>query len=234
MEGLDISKEFEKKEVQPEKPKKEDPSLEKRSQKFLFVVLGLILVVGIIVFSNSSPEILTLDDKFEATMKGKLDESEGYLYNGFAFVNVEGLWVTRLLMGETQIQSTLHFGPKDVEDVPVEGSLNQSFFQREIFLTIDPNSSQQSYLGVAGVELGGNLFRASNAIILASCTQNHTACDDRPIVTCNSTEKPVIELRIANETKIILDGNCAILQGYEFGVVKAVDKFLLKWYRIEE
>ena len=88
---------------------------------------------------------------------------------------------------------------------------------------------------MSAAELSLNLAKGIGVRPIAACTHNSTECEGRPILTCDNTELPVIYLRINEdlpEGGIFFEDNCIILEGNEWGIVKAVDAFLLKWYRI--
>ena len=48
----------------------------------------------------------------------------------------------------------------------------------------------------------------------------------------NPQGKPVIELKWANKTKITSQGTCILVEGKDYGIVKAVDRLVLQWYGI--
>ena len=140
----------------------EDAPEEPHSDKYFYIILAAIIVVfiSIIAFRNlSSPTgAASFDELHELNLKGKLSSDEGYVYNGFSFVLFDGLWYTKVGIGENNFQIPLHFGPKDVEAVPVTGDLSNDFNQgNEIYVTVNPISSDQDYIALAASELAQNL-----------------------------------------------------------------------------
>lgn len=222
----------------PQEEKKEtEKERDKKSERNVIIAIGFIILVIAVFFVTKAinkPEALTLDDLFDKTLEGKINEEKGYMYNGYAFVYDETMqsWVTRIQHGSAVVQIPLHYGPRDLVNVSSSGTIDKSFEQREIFITFDPNSTQMKYIALSAAELSLNLAKGVNAIPIAACTTNETACAGRPIVTCDNTERPVIYLKIENSTRVIGKGNCIQIQGKEWELVKAVDRFLLKWYQV--
>ena len=164
-------------------------------------------------------------------------ENENELtYNNFEFINVDGLWQTKWERDGQLYVIDFRHNPEQVEDVPVEGTTDIRFQLESIYLTIDPSEERDratAYVSIAAVELGRKLVTPFERQVVTACTVNETiACWDRPIITCDNTNKTVIYLKQANETKIILDGNCATIQGQGQEIVRAADKALFQWLGI--
>lgn len=164
-------------------------------------------------------------------------ENENELtYNNFEFINVGSFWQTKWERDGQLYVIDFRYNPEQVEDVPIEGTTDIRFQLESVYLTIDPSEERDrdtAYLAIAAVELGRKLVTPFERQIITACTVNETiACWDRPIVTCDNTNKTVIYLKQANETKIILDGNCVTIQGKGQEIVRAVDKALFQWLGI--
>ena len=185
---------------------------------FIFIVVFLFVFVGVkLIYKPKPVEYPAID------------------YNGFSFSQIAGIWHTNWQHNEKLFTISLRFNPLDVKNVIQEGKLNDTFKQKQIHITFDPeaNSSEFKYIALAASELTLNLYKALGKEAIASCTKNATeACLNRSIVTCDSDDKAVILLKNSGEPRIILDGNCMTLQGYEFDLLKSVDKVLYQWYRI--
>ncbi len=167
---------------------------------------------------------------------GGNDDDTTLKYNGFDFVNVNGLWQTTWERDGQQYILDFRNNPKQVEDVPVTGSVDVRFNLEPTYLAIDPpdeQSPRNSYIALALIELSTKLVDPFERNITAACTRNETdACLDRPIVTCDSVNSSVIYLKYEEPTKITLKGNCAVLQGTELNLVRAADKALFQWLGI--
>ena len=233
--SIDVGK---KEEVKPmQSPiQKEDPKSEKRSSVIIIgsILLIIVIIGSFILFQNKEePRALTLDELFLEVLNGNINDDTGYLYTGFAFVNAQDTWFTRIRLDDDIIQIPLHYGARDIEDIPVEGKLNEVFKQRNIYITFDTNSTGMQYVALSAAELSLNLAKGINAVPIAACTSDEDpSCEGRPILTCENTTVPIIYLKQAEEEKVLLEGNCITVQGKDTGLVEAVDRFLLLIYGI--
>ena len=157
-------------------------------------------------------------------------------YNNFKFEQIENAWYTQWQNDAGDVKNIgLRFNPKEVETVPVSGGLNATFQQPLFYITFDPDadSEQFKYLALAVGELGLNIVRGFDARIQSACTKNVTdACIEHPIVTCDDDDKAVYYLKIADEPRVTLDGNCLTIEGKDFELIRAVDRVLYHFYRI--
>ena len=80
---------------------KEEPS----SQDGKAIVISILVIIGIFVLafggfqsynSITAATVINVDDLHQENVNGNLDTEEGYLYNGFSFVLVDGLWWTEV------------------------------------------------------------------------------------------------------------------------------------------
>ncbi len=215
--------------------------------KTILIVVGII--IGIFAFSIAGfklyetymggAEVINVDELHKENLQGDLNEEEGYMYNGYSFVYVDGLWWTEVNRFGTLLKIPLHFGAKDVDDIPVTGTLDQAFNKGEIvYIAISPETTNKYYtLGLS--ELNFNIIKGIDRSIEAACTENNSICDNRTIISCENTQgKPVVELELTNYTnstgsgKIEFKGSCIKISGQDYELVKAVDKVLLTWYGI--
>lgn len=209
------------------------------SKGLLFIVLGIVGIFVLIMGSFSAyhyfstAAVVSVDELHQQNLQGDLNEEEGYVYNGYSFVKADGLWWTQMNKFGTLLKIPLHFGPKELEDIPVSGTLNDSFNRGDnVYIAIDPDV-QDKYYTLAISELSFNTVKGMDRLPIGSCTKNNWACDNRTIISCNNTQgKPVIELALANETKVELQGTCIKVSGKEYGIVKAVDRILYQWYGV--
>ena len=155
-------------------------------------------------------------------------------YNGFEFKYDGTFWNTEWQNGLNKYALPLRYNPKEAESVQVFGKLDDSFNNRSnIYITIDPtNKASLKWVGLAKGELIWSLIGPIQKKVNDSCTVNSTECTGFPIVDCTDTNKSVIYL-VPNETaKILASGTCVVIEGSEFELVKAVDRFLYSWYGI--
>lgn len=227
---------MEEKEQSPTEEAENLPEESKRSGLFLFVAIAVIVlviisfVVGLRLLNPNKPK--TIDEAIDDTLKGKQTENN-FLYNNYAFVEAGNMWYTRWQKGNNLYTIPLRFNPRQVENVTIIGELDKRFDPKNLYITFDPRKEPFAYVALGAAELSINLVRALDAVPTAACAYNTTAaCSARPIVTCQDEDKAVIFIREANETAVLLNGNCIVIQGDQMNLLKAVDRVLYIWYGI--
>jgi len=221
-----------------EASKKEDS---KEDSKKLLILIGIVLVafvlffIGFNIFSPDDQKVITIEDLHKMNLNGELKEDQGYLYNGFSFVKHSNLWNTKILRDDTEFDLNLHYGPREVEDIQIKG--NGELDKSEIYIAFDfsNESKPMGNLALAGAELSLSLAKGLNIVPIAACINDQSeTCIDRPIVGCEDNDKDIIILLEQDPTDIIFKDNCVTISGKEKNIIKAVDRFLLRWYGIVE
>jgi hypothetical protein len=206
--------------------------------KNLLIAIGVVVIVFGLLFSVNlffKPKPVTVDSLVDKTLSGEQNPETNFVYHGFVFIEVGGLWQTQWQFKNTQYIILLHYSPLELENIKIVGDINSSFDSKEIYLTFDPLGSELKYVAMSAGEISLNLVRALNTIPVAACSRNETdACADRPIINCSNTDKPVIFLKESNETMIDLKGNCIILQGAGADIAKVSERMIYQWYGIME
>lgn len=232
-----------KEEFSPEEIKNDSRFGEKDGRNILILVGALLVVLFIALggfklydqFTGANiADVIDVDKLHQMNREGKLDESRGYMYNGYSFVSADGMWWTEKMIFDTLTKIPLHFGPKEVEDILLEGELSEEFNQgEEVYITIDPKVVDK-YYSLALSELSFNMVKGIQRRPAGVCIEEHPACEEREIISCenNAENKPLIELSLANETKIEFIGSCIKISGLGYGIVKAANRILYKWYGI--
>ena len=179
--------------------------------------------------------ITSVDELHKRNINGELSREYGYVYNGFSFVKYDGLWWTEVEKQGRLIKIPLHFSPKDVDFIEVEGELGADFNDgEEVFISISPTTANKFYT-LSAAELSSNVVKGINRMPVAACTEDNEICTDRLILNCENTEgKPVVELSLEEEPGIELSGTCIKIKGKDYNLVRAVDRLLLKWYGVME
>ena len=159
---------------------------------------------------------------------------QGYDYNGFSFIKGKDMWFTQIQPpGENKIYTIeLRYGPKELEDIPIIGEPKLFLTINKTYITFDPYNENLKYIGLAIGDIDINLINVLNIEPVAACTKNHSGCSDRPIKDCDNTNYPVILVKQDPVAFIEQKGNCLIIQGNDFELVKAADKLLLYLYGI--
>lgn len=213
------------KEIEKEAEKAEE-EIKKGKDNLLFWSVAFIIALVVLFFAVTN---------FSA------DTDEDYstvIYHNWEFVEIADLWWFEWQKGENVYQVPLRYNPYEVENVSVIGRINDTAFnsQKEIYITFDlSNESNQSlsHLALGSTELTQNIATAINRTPVAACVNNKSSvCEDRPIKTCENTEAPLIYLKEGGDPTIILNGNCIMIHGEKFELLRAVDRLLYHWYGV--
>jgi hypothetical protein len=147
------------------------------------------------------------------------------------------MWFFEWQDGGKLFSVPLRFSPYDVENITIEGELNESFNRNDVYVTFDPDSDDMTYLALGATELAVNMARAIDVRPIAACTKNSTGeeefdfCFGRPIIGC-SAGKSVIYLKTSEKTRLVLLGECIVIEGRGFELLRAIDRLLYQWYGI--
>jgi len=229
-----------------EEPAKSSERTETRSQsteKILIIsiasiVLLLIFILAFGIFNKQQPQ--TLEDLHVLNLKGKLKESQGYVYKGvYSFITLDNLWYTQLTSPKgTRIYSmALRYSPKDLKDIAIEGKLDNVLFnnQSEFFVTFNPTGKDFSYVGLAVADFNTHMSKVFEKKPIAACDRNETEpCKTIPIVTCDDTDKLVLYIRESDKFRTYYNNNCIVVEGNGLDLVKGVDRVLYNLYNIME
>lgn len=233
-----IEKKIDSKQKKEEKPNR---GITKKSDKILIAAIAVVLIfIVIFIFTinyKSQQRPKTIDELHQLNLEKGLSEEQGYTYNGLSFVKTAGLWHTQILSdsGRVLYGASFHFSPKELEDVKIVGTLNNSLFnsEDEIYITFDPLGKNLQYIALTIGEFDQNILKAFGKTPVAACTKNETkACEIRPIITCDNTNKPVAYFKEDPKTRVTYKNNCITIQGQDIELVRAVDRILFQWYGI--
>ena len=162
-------------------------------------------------------------------------------FKGYIFVQRADFWHFNWKKdAETTFTVSLRFHPREALDVPIEGELLDKFNafvdeHQEVYVTFNPQAENFTYTALAAGELSLSVARALDVTPIAACTfdDGTDTCVERPVVTCDDTDKAVIFLDdVEDETKITLKDNCMIISGRGMEKLRAVDRVLYHWYRV--
>ncbi len=211
--------------------------------KHFYVAVAILLIIlgGIFLipkFFDKDP--VTLDILHQENLERGYDTELSYVFNGYSFIYLDGLWYTQIQdkSRDVMFDVPLHYGPKDVIDIPFSGDFEPFFLKAvnntisnytfQTYLTFNPESDQLQYVGLATGELTQNMVIVYNLAFIPACTSNETdVCASVPTITCDSTDDPVVFIAENETTEVRVEDNCIIIQGDGEDIVKAVDRFLL-------
>lgn len=205
----------------------------------IVVLLGIFaLTLGGFKYYNNSftgAQVLSIDDLHLQNLAGELPTEQGYVYQGISFVFADGLWWTEIQQSDRLLKIPLHFGPREVQNVTIKGTLDPAFNNgTEIYMAIDPYFANPYYT-LALSELNTNIVQGIRHKPVAACTEEHEICLGREILNCQNTQgKPVIQLQYGNTAGIELQGTCILITGEEQELVKAADRLIWQWYGVME
>ena len=229
--------------MKPENKKQEDTSKHEsksftKEGMFIGTILILVLIFASIFLYRylNTPEVLTPTQMHVKNIAGELDEEQGYVWNGYSFVFYEGLWFTQVYRKNTEniYNVQLHFGPKEIEEIPIVGDADIFATFPNLYFTFDPIGRELNYVALAAGELSLNTAVVMNVTPVAACTKNETdICKTRPIVSCGkNTKNPIIFIDPMHEPGIYAEGNCLTLGGSGEDLIKSTDKLLLRWFAV--
>jgi hypothetical protein len=213
----------------------EDPNASSKANIYFFAAICIIILLFAAIFAVRifiKQEDNTVDGMIAKTLRGEENPETNYKYNGFVFVKVGPLWYTKWQYKEYQLNIPLHYGPLELEDVKAEGKLDERFNTGQYYITFDPNGTDFAYVAVAAGEVGRNLVEGLGAKISSACLTNHTVCEGKPIITCENTNSSVIYIKESEDPKLVMKGNCLIIQGKGGELVKVADRVILQIYGV--
>ncbi len=214
----------------------------KEDGKNILIMIGVLVGIFVLTLGGfklynqfTAAGVVVLDDLHTQNLEGELDQDQGYVYNGFSVVKADGLWWTEVEIENRLIKIPLHFGPKEVEQVPVLGNLDSGRFNsgNKIYMAIDPNVNYNKYYTLALMELNNNILQGVNKNIEAACTEDHPVCENRTVINCNTAQgMPVVELSVSENSEVELLDTCIKVSGDGYDLVKAADRLLYRWYGV--
>lgn len=216
-------------------------SLKENEGRSVLVLIGVLVGIFVLALGGfkaynqfTAADVVVIDDLHKENLEGNLDSDQGYVYNGYSFVKADGLWWTEIDVGSRLIKFPLHYGPKEVEPISFNGKVSQDFNKGStIYMAIDPEVNYNKYYTLALMELNNNILQGVQRNIEAACSKENPVCENRTIINCELAQgKPVIELAVAEATRIDLTGSCIKISGDGEDLVKAVDRVLYDWYGI--
>lgn len=231
----------------PLQEEKLEASKSKSSDKIVIIVIIAVIVIFGLIFAGillSTEKPTSIDDLHKLNYKGKLSPDKGILYNGkYSFVKVGSDWYTQLQSstGKTVFDLGFRFNPGEVVGIPVTGFLNLTLFNnaKDYYVTYnpigdyDPEGESFSHIALAVGDFNQHMMKLYGKMPIAACDRNETeTCQGRPIITCNSTQKVVLYFKEGNTGKVNVTGNCIIIEGEGFDLIKAVDRILFVFYNI--
>ncbi len=228
-------------EKQEETKEEEVKEIKLKSDKTLIVSAIVIILLfasifAVRFFNQEKPE--TIEDLHQLNFKGKLKKDQGYLYDDvYSFVKFDGLWYVQLVSpkGTRLYNIQFRYGPREVEKIKIEGSLDANLINNatEYYVTFNPTGQNFSAVALAVGDFNEHMTKIFFKQPIAACDKNETlACANRPVITCDNTDKLVLYVKEANNSGVYFDDNCIVIEGNGFDLVRGVDRVLYDLYKI--
>ena len=206
---------------------KEEKKPKKKKDKEAILYWSIVLIIAVVILFFAVSRFFSKTPEFPAVE-----------YNNWEFTEMAGMWWFEWQMGETMYTVQLRFNTYEVEEIPINGKLDNEAFNayHHIYITFDlsNNTGQDlAILALAATELTQNMATAINRTPVAACANTLSdACIDRPIRTCENIGEPVIYLKEGGNAKITVENTCVLVEGSQFELIKAIDLVLYRWYGI--
>jgi len=179
--------------------KEEEAKKTKRNQIIAGIVLAIVMILSTIGFAFQGRN----DNTSEGTSPGgEVD------YNGFKFINQNGLWI----LGNFVFRYT----PQEVENIGIGINPITNYQGKPAYIYSEDSDAE--------VEIGGNL-RLVVQRIQEACPENIVCPADIPVKTCNDN---FIIIKESNMSNIIQDNNCVFIEGPKENLTQLSDQFLFK------
>ena len=128
-------------------------------------------------------------------------------------------------------KTNFYFLPQNILHVNTTPALKEKIHAHALYLTFDPESESNNLIFIDIIR--DNLFNKLDSIVVNAMTKESNVYT-LPIITCdNATEYvPVFYFNIANETSIVKDGNCIVLNSQLNDFLKIRDIILYTYYGV--
>lgn len=214
-------------------PTEEDIRIQKEAENrglmFLFIIFGgIALIFGAIFFI---PKFMPAGDNPDVTV-------ESYDYNGFYFSKTDGIWFTQGFQNNDNYKIALRYGPRELENVSVIGDISKTRETTKIYITSNPDVPDEfaKYTVLSIAEVATKLAAHFGVATLPAISKptNVSGFEGIDVVNCDNKTANVMLFQKGPGPKVIVYDNCIIIQGEEFDMVKAADRYMLGYYGIME
>ncbi|MFC1800622.1 hypothetical protein ACFLYT_01055 [Nanoarchaeota archaeon] len=206
---------------------------------FLYLLVGVIIITASILSLKYvyNPQLATPTGGMVATEEHHptTELSSRYMYNGQKFYKEGDMWHTEIKKENTLWDVELYYGPRELENIPLSGDFTDVFDLDEVYVTFDPREQGNlKYLALAVGHLDTSLIKSFRKQITAGCIVNETdACINVPVINCENTDDNVVFfLKTADSPGVTMEDNCVTIQGSEWQLIQATEKFLMKAYGV--
>lgn len=172
----------------------------RRNQITIGVILIFVMVISVLGFA------------LQGFGSGNTDTEDSSVnnieYNGFEFVNQNGLWV----LGNFIFRNV----PQQVEDIGFVSSTINDYQGKPLYISSESDEAElEIYINIGNIALR----------IQKACTEEEECSGDFPVKTCTDN---FIIIRESNISNIMQQDNCVFIEGDSEDLTKLTDQFLFK------
>ena len=186
--------------------------MEKKQKRLIFIVV-LVIALAILLNANFNQE-----------------DKNSFKYNGFKVYQTEPAVYNIEIYLENDANPhyiSIRYDPRELDYIQVEDDLKQRILRNEVYITLTPNLTSNSVIGVAEIaKIIGNKF-LFNVPVYTALTYSK---ENIPVKTCSdvTVETSVIMLKLSNQTRVYRKSDCIVVEGKtEEEIVKASTKLAL-------
>lgn len=163
------------------------------------------IIGGILIFVMLGSTFGIIVDSF-----GNNSSADKVKYNGYTFLNENGLWTTTI--GSSKF--TFQYNPTQIERIQTKLNYLTEYSGAPLYISSEDYASEAEIYN----NLGKIVQRFQEACL------NETNCQqDLPIKDCSNN---FIIIKITNESKIYQDQKCVFIEGKQGNITQMTDEFL--------
>ncbi|MBU1201658.1 MAG: hypothetical protein KJ583_07005 [Nanoarchaeota archaeon] len=166
--------------------------------------------------------------------KKEVDKSK---YNGFDFYfeKNQGLWLTRIEIGNTPYDIPFYNHPRDLEDIIVETNVENIILKekpQKIIISIPANSGSE--MAIAGIEISKITGERYQVLNIPTKSAFSEFVEGMPFATCSDANEKtvVISFKKSNKNLISSEGRCILLEFKEGDAIRVADTLAYKLLKI--
>jgi hypothetical protein len=141
------------------------------------------------------------------------DENSGITYNGYAFIEKSGFWITEI----GDVEFSFKNSPNETEQINSNLKPLDNYYNKPLYILSD------------NMESSSEIYRNMNYLIkrmqIACLDEEECEEENAPIKNCTDN---FIIIKEANVTEVIQEDNCVFIKGKKEDLVNITDGFLLK------
>ena len=231
---------------EPKEKKKESLKDSISIKELIILTVGIIAIFAVILIIPAvfEKEPLSITEMHIENYNKEPSETN-YIYNKFSFLKLPDertkrlFWYTQYKSDNEIYDLPMHYGPKEVENISIEviNPTENKNYSNILYITATPADENVSrgYLGIAISEINEKFTTIKRYNILSAYSKNNSFTQEGiAIVTCDNSEEHIVFQLEDNKTeaKVLIDGNCFIIQGHNESLIRAADRLIYRFLDI--